>query len=65
MSSCRVGWEVGVMALGGCVGGGCGVKGGSLGCATAAEELDGEVDSVMIESVSLVMKEVLSVMVMS
>ena len=53
------------MALGGCVGGGCGVKGGSLGCATVAEELDKEVDSVMIESVSLVAKEVLSVMVMS
>ena len=53
------------MALGGCVGGGCGVEGGSLGCATVEEELDGEGDSVMIESVSLVAKEVLSVMVIS
>ena len=63
-SSCKVVWvEVGVMVVGGCVGGGCGVEGGSLDCAAVAREL--EVDSVMMELVSLVAKEVLSVMVMS
>ena len=65
VASCRDGRGEGVMALGVSVGGGCGVECGSLGCVTAAKELEGEVDSVMIELVSLVAKEVVSVMVIS